>query len=450
MDINIILEFSIILLCLLAGARYGGFGLGLISGFGLLVIVFVFHLAPGKPPVEVLLTIMSVLGCASVLQTAGGLNVMMRIAERILRRHPKHITLLAPITTWTLTVLCGTGHVVYTMFPIIYDIAIKTGIRPERPMAVASVSSQLGICASPVSVAVVSMVAIMAKAKGLDHPVSLVELLSVGMPATFCGMLMAAFWSMRRGLSLDKDPEFQAKIQDPEQRQYIYGESMTLLDKVFPKEAFWASWIFFAAIAVVVLLGAFPELRPLVGDAGEVKPLSMNLLIQIMMLTAGAFILVLCKVKPQEIPNGTVFKAGMVAVISIYGISWMADTVFAAHFDLLKASLADVVAARPWTYAIVLFIVSKLVNSQAAALAAIAPLGVSLGVDPKVMIAFLPAAYGYFILPTYASDLACIGFDRSGTTRIGRFVINHSFIIPGLIAVSTGCLVGWLIVEVFF
>ena len=450
MDANIIMEFAVILCCLLAGARYGGYGLGLISGVGLLIFVSIFHLQPGKPPVDVLLTIMAVLGCASVLQTAGGLNVMMRFAEKLLRRHPNHITLLAPLTTWSLTVMCGTGHVVYTMFPIIYDIAIKKGIRPERPMAVASIASQIGICASPVSVAVVSMVAIMAKAKGLDHPISLIELLSIGAPATLCGTIAAALWSMRRGKDLDEDPEFQARIRDPEQKQYIYGESATLLDKVFPREAYWATWIFFAAIGVVVLLGAFPELRPLVGEGAKAKALSMNLAIQIMMLSAGAFILMLCKVKPQDVPNGTVFKAGMVAVISIFGVAWMADTVFEAHFTLLKESLAGVVAAKPWTYAIVLFIVSKLVNSQAAAIAAIAPLGVSLGVDPKVMIAFLPACYGYFILPTYASDLACIGFDRSGTTRIGRFVINHSFIVPGLIGVGTGCLVGWLLVKLLF
>ena len=206
MDIAITVQFLIILFCLVAGTRYGGYGLGLFGGIGVLIFAFVFHLAPGNPPVDVLLTILAVIGCASVLQSAGGLNVMMRFAEKFLRKHPEKITILAPLTTWTLTVMCGTGHVVYTMFPIIYDIAIKTGIRPERPMAVASISSQIGICASPVSVAVVSMVAIMAKAKGLDHPVSLVELHSVGMPATFCGMLMAALWSMRRGLDLDKDP----------------------------------------------------------------------------------------------------------------------------------------------------------------------------------------------------------------------------------------------------
>jgi anaerobic C4-dicarboxylate transporter DcuB len=447
MDIAMMLEFVIIISCLLLGTRYGGFGLGLISGLGLLVFAFVFGLAPGKPPVDVLLTIMAVLGCASVLQTAGGLNVMMRFAEKILRRNPKYVTLLAPITTWTLTVMCGTGHVVYTMFPIIYDISIKEGIRPERPMAVASIASQIGICASPVSVAVVSMVAILGNS---TNPVSIVQLLSVSLPATFCGVLVAALWSLQRGKDLEHDPEFQAKLQTPAEKEYVYGESSTLMDKVFPKESYWSTWIFFTAIAFVVLLGAFKGLRPVFVEGAKTTVLSMNLAIQIIMLSAGALIVMFCKVATKEIPNGTVFKAGMVAVISIFGVAWMTDTFFDAHFELLKNALAGVVASKPWTYAIVLFIVSKLVNSQAAAIAAIAPLGVSLGVDPLLMLAFIPASYGYFILPTYPSDLACIGFDRSGTTRIGKFVINHSFIIPGLIGVSTGCIVGYFLVKLLY
>lgn len=439
-------QFLVILGCLLLGTRFGGMGLGLISGIGLFILSFVFHLQPGKPPIDVLLTILTVIGCASVLQTAGGLNVMMRFAERILRRHPSHITILAPITTWFLTFLCGTGHVVYTMFPIIYDIAIKKGIRPERPMAVASVASQMGICASPVSVAVVSMVTMLGQAHGLGHAISIMELLSVAVPATFTGVIVAALWSLRRGKDLDKDEEFQAKLNDPEQKEYIYGESTTFLDKVFPKEAYWATWIFFAAIAAVVVLGAFSGLRPVFGP--KAQPLSMNLVIQMMMMVAGAIILMTCKVNTRDISNGTVFKAGMVAIISVFGVAWMADTFFESHFKLIKETLAGYVAIYPWSYAIVLFLTSKLVNSQAAALAAIAPMAISLGVDPKTMIGFFPAAYGYFILPTYASDLACIGFDRSGTTRIGKFIINHSFIIPGLIGVSTGCLVGWILVHI--
>ncbi|ENA1755786.1 anaerobic C4-dicarboxylate transporter [Yersinia ruckeri] len=445
----ITLQFAIIIMCLLVGTRFGGMGLGLISGIGLFILTFIFGLEPGKPPVDVMLTILAVIGCASVLQTAGGLNVMMQFAERLLRRHPQHITLLAPFTTWTLTFLCGTGHVVYTMFPIISDIAIKKGIRPERPMAVASVASQMAITASPVSVAVVSLVSIIGAAHGIGHAYSILEILAVSVPASLVGVLAAALWSLRRGKDLDKDPDFQARIKDPEQRAFIYGSNDTLLNQVFPKQAYWSTWIFFSAIAIVVLLGAFGDLRPAYEVKGIFKPLSMNLVIQMMMLIAGAVILIGCKVKSSDIANGAVFKAGMVAIFSVFGVAWMSDTFFQAHMEDLKLVLEDVVKSQPWTYAIVLFLVSKLVNSQAAALAAIAPMGLQLGVDPKMLIAFFPAAYGYFVLPTYPSDLACIGFDRSGTTKIGRFIINHSFIIPGLIGVACSCITGYLLVTTF-
>ncbi|AJJ62129.1 anaerobic C4-dicarboxylate transporter [Yersinia aldovae] len=445
----ITLQFIIIILCLLLGTRYGGMGLGLISGIGLFILTFIFGLEPGKPPVDVMLTILAVIGCAAVLQTAGGLNVMMQFAERLLRKHPQHITLLAPFTTWSLTFLCGTGHVVYTMFPIISDIAIKKGIRPERPMAVASVASQMAITASPVSVAVVSLVSIIGANHGIGHAYSILEILAVSVPASLVGVLMAALWSLRRGKDLDKDPDFQEKIKDPEQRAFIYGSTDTLLNQVFPKQAYWSTWIFFAAIAIVVLLGAFADLRPAFEVKGKMQSLSMNLVIQMMMLIAGAVILIGCKVKPSDISNGAVFKAGMVAIFSVFGVAWMSDTFFQAHMGELKLVLEDVVKSQPWTYAIVLFLVSKLVNSQAAALAAIAPMGLQLGVDPKMLIAFFPAAYGYFVLPTYPSDLACIGFDRSGTTKIGKFIINHSFIIPGLIGVICSCITGYLLVTTF-
>ncbi|EFE97821.1 anaerobic C4-dicarboxylate transporter [Serratia odorifera] len=445
----ITLQFAIIILCLLVGTRFGGMGLGLISGIGLFLLSFVFGLQPGKPPVDVMLTILAVIGCASVLQTAGGLNVMMQYAERLLRRHPQHITLLAPFTTWTLTFLCGTGHVVYTMFPIIADIAIKKGIRPERPMAVSSVASQMAITASPVSVAVVSLVSIIAAGHGIGKAYTLLEILAISIPSSLVGVLMAALWSLRRGKDLDNDAEFQARISDPEQRAYIYGGTETLLNQRFAKQAYASTLIFFAAIAVVVLLGAFADLRPSFEAKGVLKPLSMNLVIQMMMLIAGAIILMSCKVKPGEIANGAVFKAGMVAIFSVFGVAWMSDTFFQAHMGELKLLLEDVVKSQPWTYAIVLFLVSKLVNSQAAALAAIAPMGLQLGVEPKMLLAFFPAAYGYFVLPTYPSDLACIGFDRSGTTRIGKFIINHSFIIPGLIGVLCSCITGYLLVSTF-
>ncbi|MBB1201363.1 anaerobic C4-dicarboxylate transporter [Enterobacteriaceae bacterium 89] len=446
----ITLEFIVIILCLLVGTRFGGMGLGLISGIGLFILSFVFGLEPGKPPVDVMLTILAVIGCAATLQTAGGLNVMMQCAEKLLRKHPQHITLLAPFTTWTLTFLCGTGHVVYTMFPIIADIALKKGIRPERPMAVASVASQMAITASPVSVAVVSLVSILGAQHGVGHAWSILEILAVSVPASLFGVLIAALWSLRRGKDLADDPEFQERIKDPQQRAFIYGSSETLLNQRFNREAYWSTWIFFAGIIVVVLLGALPELRPVFEVKGKMSPLSMNLVIQMMMLIAGAVILMACKVKASSISDGAVFKAGMVAIFSVFGVAWMSDTFFQSHLPELKMALEGVVKSHPWTYAIVLFLVSKLVNSQAAALTAVAPMGLMLGVEPKMLIAFFPAAYGYFVLPTYPSDLACIGFDRSGTTRIGKFIINHSFILPGLIGVSCACVASYLLVEVLF
>jgi len=485
------LQIVVILACLLLGTHYGGIGLGLISGIGLVIFVFVFGLTPGEPPVSVMLTILAVIGCASVLQSAGGLDVMMQFAEKILRRHPKYITILAPLTTWTLTLMCGTGHVVYTMFPIIGDIALKNNIRPERPMAAASTASQMGITASPVSVATVSLVTILGAKAGVGDAYSIPQILMISIPASLSGVLLAALWSMRRGKDLDDDPEFQARIADPEQYAYIYGEpaavsvdgalptqqlvgagvgaggsgasihpgagtpagggndGSTLLDRTFSTEAFRSMWIFFAGIATVVLLGAFSGLRPSFTVDGETEKLSMNLVIQMAMLVAGAFILLTCKVKANEINNGSVFKAGMTAIFAVFGVAWMADTFFSAHIDALQDSLGSVVHGAPWTYAIVLFVVSKLVNSQAAALVAVAPIGLALGVEPALIIGFFGASYGYFILPTYPSDLACIGFDRSGTTKIGKFVINHSFIIPGLISVFTSCVVGYALVSVF-
>lgn len=446
----ITIEFIVIILCLLIGTRFGGMGLGLISGIGLFVLSFVFGLQPGKPPVDVMLTILAVIGCAATLQTAGGLNVMMQFAERLLRKHPQHITLLAPFTTWMLTFLCGTGHVVYTMFPIIADIALKKGIRPERPMAVASVASQMAITASPVSVAVVSLVSILGAQHGIGHAWGILEILAVSVPASLSGVAIAALWSLRRGKNLADDPEFQEKLKDPKQREFIYGGTETLMDQRFPKQAYWSTWIFFAGIAVVVLLGTLPELRPAFEIKGKMTALSMNLVIQMMMLIAGAIMLMTCKVNASAISNGALFKAGMVAIFSVFGVAWMSDTFFQAHLDELKMALEGVVKSHPWTYAIVLFLVSKLVNSQAAALTAVAPMGLMLGIDPKMLVAFFPASYGYFVLPTYPSDLACIGFDRSGTTRIGKFIINHSFILPGLIGVSCACVVSYLLVQTFF
>lgn len=435
------LQIALIVICLFYGARKGGVALGLLGGIGIVVLVFGFGLAPGKPPVDVMLTIVAVVAASATLQASGGLDVLLQLAEKVLRRNPKYVSFLAPFTTCTLTMLCGTGHVVYTMLPIIYDVAIKNGIRPERPMAASSIASQMGIIASPVSVAVVSLVAFLAKAPPGAGVIDFVTLLSITIPSTFIGVTMIGIFSWFRGKDLADDADFQQLIATPEGHKMVYGETTSLLGRKLSTQQWAAMWIFVAAIVVVATLGALPALRPMVGS----KPLSMVLTIQMFMLLAGAMIIIFTRTDPSLIGKSEVFRAGMIAVVAVFGVAWMADTVFEANLPGIKAALADVVKTYPWTFALALLLVSKLVNSQAAAISAMVPVGLAIGVPPGYVVAFAAACYGYYILPTYPSDLATIQFDRSGTTHIGKYVINHSFILPGLIGVFSSCVAGYLL-----
>jgi anaerobic C4-dicarboxylate transporter DcuB len=438
---DFLLQLAIVLVCLFYGARKGGIALGLLGGIGIVIMVYVFRLEPGAPPVDVMLTIIAVVAASATLQASGGLNVLLQLAERTLRRNPRLISILAPFTTCLLTMLCGTGHVVYTMLPIVYDVAIKNNVRPERPMAASSIGAQMGIIASPVSVAVVSLVGFLAKAPINGQVIDFVQLLSITIPSTLAGVLAIGIFSWFRGKDLDKDEQFQAFIAKPENREYVYGGTSSLLDKALSTRQWIAMSLFVGAIAVVSLLGAFTSLRPLIDG----KPMNMVLTIQMFMLLAGALIVIICRTDAAAIGKSEVFRAGMIAVVAVFGVAWMADTMFDAHVASLKTMLADVVKSHPWTYALTLLLVSKFVNSQAAAIAALVPVALSIGVHPGYVAAFAAACYGYYILPTYPSDLAAIQFDRSGTTHIGKYVINHSFILPGLIGVSTSCVVGYLI-----
>ena len=439
------IQLAIVLVALFYGARTGGMALGLIGGIGLIILVFGFHIAPGKPPVGVILTILSVICASAALQAAGGLDCLLQIAERLLRKHPRFVCYLAPYLCWFLCVLCGTGHVVYTMLPIIYDVAIKNGIRPERPMAASTIASQMGIICSPAAVASVSMITFLNGYEVGGEPFGFAQLFLIVIPGAIVGLFALATYSVFRGKDLDKDEEFQKLIQDPEQRQYIYGETTTLLGVKFRPEQWWSLWIFLITVGIVALFGMFPELRPIVGK----KALSMTLIIQMFMLAAGALIVIFCKTRAASISKTPVFNAGCVAIVAVFGVAWMADTMFASHLNDLKAVLTDLVREYPWAYALILLLTSKLVNSQAAAIATIVPVALQIGVPPGLIVACSAACYGYYILPTYPSDLAAIQFDRSGTTHIGRFVINHSFIIPGLIGVLVATATGYLIGMMF-
>lgn len=348
---------------------------------------------------------------------------------------------MAPLTTCALTIACGTGHVVYTMLPIIYDVAIKNGVRPERPIAGAVIASQMGIVASPVSVAIASLVAFLASEAAGNNQMDFYAVLSITIPATLAGVLMVGIYSWSRGSELDEDKAFQELAADPDGYKRIYGDGLTFMEKKLSTRQWAAMYIFIGAVIMVSLLGSIETLRPMVND----RPLSMVLTIQMVMLLAAALIILVTDIKPALISQSEIFRAGMVAVVTVFGIAWMSSTVFEANLKEVELGLTELVKEQPWFYAIALLIVSTLVNSQAAAISALVPVALSVGVPTAYIIAFAGAAYGYFILPTYPSYPAAVQFDRSGTTRIGNYVFNHSFIIPGLIGVFTSCCVGYLL-----
>lgn len=439
-----VIQLLIVLAALYVGSRYGSLALGAISGIGLAILVFGFGLKPGNPPTDVIYIIIAAVTCAGVLQASGGMDWLIQLAEKLLRKHPERITILAPLCTFLLTVLVGTGHVVYTLMPIIVDIAIKKGIRPERPCAVASVASQVGITCSPIAAAVVAFVTI-SNANG--YGVTIPQTLMVTIPACLAGLLLAALASFRRGKDLDKDPEYQKRIQDPKIHKYIYGSDATTLDKVIGKNAKTAVFIFLAAIIVIVGL-AFCQM--VLSEEALAKLPKMNIAIQIIMLSATAFMIMLCKVDLKNAVSGAVWKSGMVAVVAIYGIAWLADTYFGNYLDQMKVMLTGMVSQYPWSIALVFFLVSVLINSQGAVVVAMLPLAYSLGIPGPVLLGVLPSVYGYFFIPNYPSDIATVNFDRTGTTRIGKYLLNHSFMMPGLISTWTATLVGYLITCVIF
>ena len=447
MDIAMILELLIVLGALYVGSRYGSLALGAISGIGLALLVLCFGLKPGTPPTDVIYIIIAAVTCAGMMQASGGMDWLIQLAEKLLRKHPNHITILAPLSTFFLTVLVGTGHVVYTLMPIICDIALKKGIRPERPCGVASVASQVGITCSPIAAAVASFV-IISNANGFD--VNNLQVIGVTIPACLCGLMAAAALSYRRGLDLDKDPKFQERLKDPKMKEYMYGSSATLLDKEISKEAKRAVYIFVGALALIVMYSVFQiagcDLRP----KFDGKPIGMNIIIQIVMITAAAFMIIFCKAAPKKAVAGAVWQSGMVAVVAIYGIAWLADTYFSNYLDVMKSGLEGIVSTHPWTIAFAFFAVSVLINSQGAVVVAMLPLAYSLGIPGPVLLGVLPSVYGYFFIPNYPSDIATVNFDRSGTTVIGKYLLNHSFMMPGLVSVIVSTLVGMAITWMLY
>ncbi|WP_419852238.1 anaerobic C4-dicarboxylate transporter [Actinobacillus pleuropneumoniae] len=438
MSAMFLLQFAIVLLCILIGARVGGIGLGVFGGLGLAILSFGFGLKPAGLPIDVMFMIMAVVSAAAAMQAAGGLDYMIKIATNILRRNPKYITFIAPLVTWTFTVLAGTGHVAYSVLPVIAEVSRHNGIRPERPLSMAVIASQFAIVASPIAAAVVAVVAFLE-----PQGITLGNVLSVTMPATLLGLMLACVFVNKMGQELKDDPHYQKLLQDPE---YVKANNTNtnLADIVIKPTAKLSVSLFLFGALLVVLMGAVPSLRPVFDG----KPMGMAHTIEIVMLTIGALIIFFCKPDGNEITKGSVFHAGMRAVIAIFGIAWLGDTLMQGHMTEVKGMVSGLVETAPWAFAFALFILSVLVNSQGATVATLFPLAIALQIDPTVLIAVFVAVNGYFFIPNYGPIIASIDFDTTGTTRIGKYIFNHSFMLPGLLSMAFSIAFGLLLANI--
>ncbi len=430
------LELAILLTAIVLGARRGGLALGPRGGVGLFVFVFLFGLPPGSPPGTVLGMILAVITALSLLEAAGGLDLVVRFAEKILRGNPRRVTVLAPAVTYVLVLASGTQHVIYALLPVIAEVARTAGIRPERPMSMSVIASQQGLIASPVSAVTAALVVTLSGTLGLA------QLLTIVIPATLVGLAAGTLSVAFRGKELADDPVYRERLA---RGQVTAPAARPALAPAQRRPAAIACAVFAVSILAVVLIGIFPGLRPVYEKAGEgvteTGQVEMGRATMIVMLAAAGLLLVFARADPDKAIKGGVMKGGLTAVISILGVSWMGSSFFEGNRAGIVGAISTTVEAHPWVFAVGLFVLSLLLFSQAAAIAILGPVAVAIGLPAPLLVGAYPAVNGNFFLPTYGTVLAAVSFDQTGTTKIGRYLLNHSFMLPGLVATAASTVV---------
>jgi len=440
-------ELLVVLVCIFVGARLGGIALGTAAGIGLVVLVFVFGLPPGMPPRTVLGMILAVVTAAGTMQAAGGLDYLVSVADRALRIWPAGITIVAPIVAYVFTFAAGTGHIVYALLPVIAEVSRNAGVRPERPLSIATIASQQAITASPISAATVALLGLLT-----SSGVSLQQILLICIPSTLLGSLLGAVAVMWKGKELKDDPDYQERLA----KGLIEAiKPAVTFEKAALMRARGSVFVFLLAAVLVVVLGLFPSMRPsytvTAADGQEsIETLQMAPAIMILMLAAAGINMLAFKASPVATVKGSIMNAGMVALISIAGLGWLGSSFFEGNRQYIIAGISGVIQQHPWVFAIGLFALSILLASQAATVVTLMPVGVALGLGAPALIAMFPAVNGYFFLPTYATLLAAISFDQTGTTKIGKYVLNHSFMVPGLVATVSSVAIGFLLSKLVF
>ncbi len=420
-----LIELLIVFAAIFMGVRHGSLALGFWGGLGLIVLAVGFGVFPTAPPIDVMLIILAVCMCASCMEAVGGLEILVRIAARVIRAKPKMVGIIAPVVSFFLTFFAGTGNAVYAILPVIYEVSYNAGVRPEKAMAGAAVAGQVGITASPIAAAMAAMIGLFAQ--NGHGEIGLGSILMITFPACLIGVVVGSAICMLFGKDLKNDPAYQARL-----KAGLVLPPEPISNHKLPPQATYSVFIFLGAIIVIVLAGFFPELRVLPGQS---KAVGMSLVIESVMLAAGAIMMLLCKPDVKKIVKSPVLEAGIVSLGYVFGVAWMADSFIAANKDVFMSVAGQLAQAAPWLFSFILAGMSALLASQGATTRAIMPLGFALGINPWYLIAMFPAVNCLFILPTSGPALAAVGMDRSGTTYIGKYVINHSFQLPGILMV---------------
>ena len=443
----VLFQLCIVLALIFIGARVGGIGLGIYGMVGVFILVFIFGMHPGKVPIDVMLIIASVITATAALQAAGGLDYLVGLAAKFLRKHPTHITYYGPLTTWLFCLVAGTAHTSYSLLPIISEIAKNSKIRPERPMTVATIAASLGITGSPMSAATAAVISTdLLGGQGIE----LKDILLVCIPASFIAILVASFVQNRVGKELEDDPEYQRRVREGLINPEAEAKAMSQMEQSPNPRAKWSVLAFLLGVTLVIIFGSAPSLRPSFEVDGEVTKLTMPETIEILMMSMAAVILLVGKASVKKAVSGNIFGAGMNAMIAIFGIAWMGDTFFNGNLEFFKSHIADIVTQYPFLFSVALFIMSIMLFSQAATVRTLFPLGIGLGISPLALVAMFPAVNGYFFFPNYPTEVAAINFDTTGTTRIGKFVINHSFQLSGFITTFVSIGIGYLIITFLY
>ena len=431
------MELAVLVIAIAIGARWGGLGLGAAGGIGLAVMVFVFGLKPGAPPISVLMIMTAVVACCSVLQGSGGLDFLVNVASKLLRKHPKYITIIAPFLCYCFTLFCGTAYVAFALYPVIAEVAAGAMVRPERAMSMSVIGAQAAIVGSPMSAATAAMIGLLAVSGVTPFQIFMITI-PAGLLAVGVGCALMYKW----GKELANDPEFQRRVQTGE----FKPSTATIPDQKFPPNAKRAVAVFAVGLALVVFYGASPELLPSwTAESGKVTRLSIPHMVQILMLMVAGFIMVIANVEPKKLSTGSVFQAGLTGMVAVVGISWLTDTFFTAYKPLFIDVFGETLSSMPALFAFILFALSAVLFSQGATVTALMPLGLALGIAPTDTLWMFPAVNGYFFIPAGGAIIACIAFDRTGTMKIGKYVLNHSYMIPGLVVTFAHCLFAFVI-----